>query len=486
MANTKKQTEQNKEKKRCALYGRVSTDRQARIQDGGLDTQFDLMRKYIEYENAKPDGEWQISEEYREEGQSGKDLDRPEFKRMMADVEAGKVSTIIVHKLDRISRSVTDFLNLLRRFQDLNVEFVSLNERFDTSTAQGRMALTILLAVAQMERELTSERTKATMRYRASQGLTHGGRYYGYDLDPENKGVLVVNEEWARIINRDFFDKCTELGSARAVTRHLRKIGIKKPEYETRRGNRRGGKHFALQDVVRVLQNKVYLGKIVYEDQVYEGKHPAIVDEAKFKQVREILDKNRRVGRNERGDKRRVHLLRGILRCGKCGGMLTPKHSQSRGSKHYYYSCTTKAHSAGAGCDMKYIPADAAEELVLGQLRKLAVDDELLQQITDLANGSRDGELEELKKDRRSMRKRLQEADIKISSLISAIEAGTDPRSLQLRINELEDEKASLADEIEQADGEIFVTETETVSAPVMAAESVSYTHLTLPTIYSV
>ena len=333
------------------------------------------------------------------------------------------------------------------------------------------MALTILLAVAQMERELTSERTKATMQYRASQGLLHGGRPCGYDLDKESKGVLVVNEEWARIINRDFFDKCIELGSARAVTRHLRSVGIKKREYVTRRGNQRGGNYFALQDVVRVLRNKIYLGKIVYKGEVYEGKHPAIVDEAKFHQVREILDQNRQVGRNERGDNRRVHLLRGVLRCGRCGGMLTPKHSQSRGVKHYYYACTTKAHSAGAGCDMKYIPADAAENLVLGQLRKLAVDDELLQQITDLANGSRDGELEELKKDRRSMRKRQQETDVKISSLISAIEAGTDPRSLQLRINELEDEKASLADEIEQADREIFVTETETVSAPVMAAE---------------
>ena len=190
MANTKKQAEQNNEKKKCALYGRVSTDRQARIQDGGLDTQFDLMRKYIEYENAKPDADWQIAEEYREEGQSGKNLDRPEFKRMMADIDAGKINTIIVHKLDRISRSVTDFLNLLRQFQDLNVEFVSLNERFDTSTAQGRMALTILLAVAQMERELTSERTKATMQYRASQGLLHGGRPCGYDLDKESKAFL--------------------------------------------------------------------------------------------------------------------------------------------------------------------------------------------------------------------------------------------------------------------------------------------------------
>ena len=142
MANTKKQAEPNNEKKKCALYGRVSTDRQARIQDGGLHTQFDLMRKYIEYENAKPDADWQIAEEYREEGQSGKNLDRPEFKRMMADIDAGKINTIIVHKLDRISRSVTDFLNLLRQFQDLNVEFVSLNERFDTSTAQGCLLYT--------------------------------------------------------------------------------------------------------------------------------------------------------------------------------------------------------------------------------------------------------------------------------------------------------------------------------------------------------
>lgn len=454
----------------CGLYGRVSTDRQARVQEGGLDTQFAQMERRVEYENVRgSESRWEIVERYREEGRSGKDFDRPEFKRMMRDIEEGRINTVVVYKLDRISRSVMDFLKLIETFEAYGVQFVSLNEQFDTTTAQGRMALTILLAMAQMERELASERTRDTMRHRAEQGLSNGGRHPGYDLDPENKGVPKVNPEWARIVREEFYMKCIELGSAGAVTRHLRKVGIRKPVYETRRGNRRGGTYFQKQEVIRILRNELYIGKIRYEGELFDGKHEPIIDTDLFDRVQAILDHNRETGRSAHDSKRHVYLLSGLVRCGRCGSMMTPKHCQSGGTKHHYYTCTQKDHSAGTGCDMKYVPADAAEELVLAELRRLAVDPELLTSAVDHANGTRQERLERMGGERRSLQRRHQETQKRITALVAAIESGTEARSIQDRLAELEDEQDSVEEEIKALDDEINMTET--VSAGLMAAD---------------
>ena len=135
-------------------------------EDGGLDTQFGLMEKQVEFENAKEsDGTWEIVDRYREEGRSGKDLDRPEFKRMMNDIREGKVNTVIVYKIDRITRSLRDFYDLWETFEEYEVQFVSLHEKFDTTTAVGRAMLKLILVFAELEREQTAERTSATMRH---------------------------------------------------------------------------------------------------------------------------------------------------------------------------------------------------------------------------------------------------------------------------------------------------------------------------------
>lgn len=184
--------------RKCGLYGRVSTQRQAMVEDGGLDTQFSCMEKSIEFENEKAkaiDETWEIVDRYREEGRSGKDLERPEFKRMMADVQSGRINTVIVYKIDRITRSLRDFYTLWETFEKLGVQFVSLYEKFDTTTAVGRAMLKLILVFAELEREQTAERTAATMQYRAEQGLWNGGVRLGYDLDPDNKGVLKVNPQ---------------------------------------------------------------------------------------------------------------------------------------------------------------------------------------------------------------------------------------------------------------------------------------------------
>ena len=169
--------------RKCALYGRVSTVRQALVQDGGLDTQFELMERYVQYESAKGEGTWHIHDRFREEAYSGKDLERPEFKRMMNDVEAGLIDTVIVHKIDRITRSLPDFYTLWSTFERHNVQFVSLHEKFDTTTAIGRAMLKLILVFAELEREQTGERTAATMENRARLGLWNGGvRPLGFDV----------------------------------------------------------------------------------------------------------------------------------------------------------------------------------------------------------------------------------------------------------------------------------------------------------------
>ena len=180
--------------RKVALYGRVSSVRQAMVQDGGLDTQFDLMERQVELWNSAKPEDWRVVDRYREEGKSGKNLDRPEFKRLMADMEAGRVDTVVVQKIDRITRSLRDFYVLWETFQQHGVSFVSLHENFDTTSAVGRAMLKLILVFAELEREQTGERTKATLEYRAAQGLWGSGRPpRGYRRHEEESGVLVVD-----------------------------------------------------------------------------------------------------------------------------------------------------------------------------------------------------------------------------------------------------------------------------------------------------
>jgi site-specific DNA recombinase len=193
----------------CGLYGRVSTARQAEVIDGGLDTQFDLMARRVEWENdSDNENTWVVVDRYREEGFSGKNLERPEFRRIVEDIKAGRVNTVVVQKIDRITRSLRDFFDLWEFFERHGVQFISLHEKFDTTTAVGRAMLKLILVFAELEREQTSERTAATLAYRARQGLRNGGRIYGYDLDPDNKGVLKIVPEQAEHVLHDFFEKC--------------------------------------------------------------------------------------------------------------------------------------------------------------------------------------------------------------------------------------------------------------------------------------
>ncbi|MDD4804893.1 MAG: recombinase family protein, partial [Candidatus Pacebacteria bacterium] len=159
---------------KVALYIRVSTERQANEGDS-LEEQETELKKFCDYRN------YQIHNIYIERGKSGGNTNRPEYQKLIKDVEKKKINAIVVKKLDRLSRSLLDFENLMKLMQQKDVEFISLKENFDTTNAMGKAMLRVALVFAQLEREQTSERIVDVMHHRASQGLFNGGRrIYGY------------------------------------------------------------------------------------------------------------------------------------------------------------------------------------------------------------------------------------------------------------------------------------------------------------------
>lgn len=214
--------------KRCiAAYIRVSTQRQA-IEGDSLEAQQTAIRRYVE---ARPSEEgWDVKEiEYFiHAGRSAKDQKRPQLQRLRAAIESGTINTVIVTKLDRITRSVTDFADLLDFFRHHDVDFNSVREAMDTSQAMGRAMLAIIMVFARLERETTAERTRAIMEDRVECGLWNGGKTCGYGTDDE--GRLAAEPEWAEIIRTEFFDAVERLGPDGAVRRSLREKGIKSPK----------------------------------------------------------------------------------------------------------------------------------------------------------------------------------------------------------------------------------------------------------------
>lgn len=457
--------------RKCGLYGRVSTQRQAMIEDGGLDTQFSCMEKSVEFENEKAIGEtWEIVDRYREEGRSGKDLERPEFKRMMADVESRRINTVIVYKIDRITRSLRDFYTLWETFEERGVQFVSLYEKFDTTTAVGRAMLKLILVFAELEREQTAERTAATMQHRAEQGLWNGGVRLGYDLDPENKGVLKVNPDEKMIVINDFFKKCLELGSASKVAQHLAKQGIRRPRYTNRKGKTFGGGPYYKQPVVNVLTDKVYLGMVVHNGVAYPAQHEAIVEEDLFLQVQDLLKRNAETCTNGKAQGEHVFLLQGLARCGRCGSFMTPKWcSGSNGARNFYYSCTRQSHSSGTECTARYVPASTIEDFVVDQISGWAKNRDEIERAVQAACKFREGEVADLTLELNAVRTRLRETQAGLSKLLTAMESGANFRTLEERIQSLEHDRSALEERANRLEQERVSKEQETLSADVIA-----------------
>src|SRR5262249_14332751 len=256
---------------RVAGYVRVSSQRQATEGDS-LTAQQHEIEQEVEFRKRRENLQVESLEFYVDAGKSAKDQNRPQLQRLKRDIAAGKIDLVICFKLDRITRSLKDFVDLWALFAEHDVNVISLREKFDTSMPTGEAMVQLIMVFAQLERKMTAERTFSIMRDRADRGLWHGGRVLGYRPRPDDPGKLEIDEEGAAIVRR-IFDSFDELGSAGAVTRRLNDLGIRYPIYRTRSDKQRGGNRFVKQKVIGILRNPVYVGQIRWGESVKENCH---------------------------------------------------------------------------------------------------------------------------------------------------------------------------------------------------------------------
>ncbi len=191
MAATSNGTPAKPKPARCAIYTRKSTDEGLNQDFNSLDAQREAGEAYIRSQAGE--GWSLLPAQYDDGGYTGANMDRPALKRLLADIEAGKVDCVMVYKVDRLSRSIRDFAKMMELFEKQGVSFVSVTQQFNTTTSLGRLTLNILLSFAQFEREIISERTRDKQVAARKKGKWTGGHLIlGYDLDPQG-GRLVVN-----------------------------------------------------------------------------------------------------------------------------------------------------------------------------------------------------------------------------------------------------------------------------------------------------
>lgn len=245
------------------------------------------MRHYCSSRNWPP-----VVAVYRDNGHSGKDPGRPAFRRMLSDIEEDRINTVVVNRMDRLSRSLQDFMWLFHLFARRGVDLISVTEGFDTSTLVGQAKLGVLIAFAQLEGNEMSERARVALEQRARMGWHNGGKPpIGYDIDNATKG-LVPNENEA-IMVRDMFDTYEQVKSARETVIACDERGYRTRDWTDKNGTHHPASRFSKASILGLLRNPVYIGKVRYRGAIYDGRHPGIIDPDVFSDVQAILNANR-------------------------------------------------------------------------------------------------------------------------------------------------------------------------------------------------
>lgn len=343
-------------KLRCAVYTRKSSEEGLEMDFNSLDAQRESCEAYIASQRAEG---WVLgADRYDDGGFSGGTLERPALKRLLADVAARKIDVIVVYKIDRLSRSMLDFLNLIELFERHGVTFVSVTQSFNTKDAMGRMALNILVTFAQFERELIGERIRDKVAASRKRGKWMGGwTPLGYEVRDRK---LIIHEKDAERV-RSIFRRFVQLKSATLLARELIAAGA----------TNRYGHVLDKGALYKLLHNRVYIGDAVHKGTPYPGEHEPIIDRALWDQVHTIL----KVSPRKRANNARAQtpaLLRGLL-FGPDGAAMSPTNSRKPGGRlyRYYYSQTTMKRGGGADCPVRMLPAAEIERIVLGQVRHL-------------------------------------------------------------------------------------------------------------------
>jgi DNA invertase Pin-like site-specific DNA recombinase len=269
---------------RCAVYTRKSTEDGLDQEFNSLDAQYEACAAYAL--SQRHEGWMLVPERYDDGGFSGGNMERPGLKRLLGEVAAGRIDIILLYKIDRLTRSLSDFARIVEVLEKAGASFVSITQSFNTTTSMGRLTLNMLLSFAQFEREVTGERIRDKIAASKRRGLWMGGPVpLGYDVRDRK---LVVNQTEAELV-RHIMRRYFELGSVRELIGELARDGHRTKIQQRASGPHRGGCLFQRGTLYHLLSNRIYLGEIVHKGQAWPGEHEPIVPRALWDQIQTML-----------------------------------------------------------------------------------------------------------------------------------------------------------------------------------------------------
>ncbi len=353
---------------RCAIYTRKSSEEGLEQDFNSLHAQREACEAYVRSQAGE--GWTALAAQYDDGGYSGGSMDRPGLKQLLADIQARRVDVVVVYKVDRLTRSLTDFAKIVETFDAAGASFVSVTQAFNTTTSMGRLTLNVLLSFAQFEREVTGERIRDKIAASKAKGLWMGGGLaLGYDADGR---TLKINEAEAATV-RHMFTRYLELRSVHALRSELEAQGYKSKFTRAKNGNERGGVSMNRGALFYMLSNRLYRGEVPHKGAWHAGQHPAIIDGETFDAVQAKLLLNA-------GPKRRAGAgldplapsapLAGMIFAGSEDRMSPVSQRGRSGAIYRYYVVTGTLTGRHAGGPCVRAPAAAVEALVLDQLRR--------------------------------------------------------------------------------------------------------------------
>lgn len=405
-----------------ALYSRVSTQEQA--QDGySISEQAERLRAYC---SAM---QWYDCSLYSDAGFSGANIDRPALRLLLNDVHAGKISRVVVYKLDRLSRSQKDTLHLIEdEFIANGVDFCSVTENFDTATPLGRAMIGILSVFAQLEREQIRERLTMGKDARAKNGLFLGSCNVPTGYRRTQNGLIIDPYE-ADIVRR-VFSMCAAGDSVYQIAAKLNAAGLYIKNKPCDPANLR-----------YLLQNETYTGKIRWHGEYYDGQQDAIIDQSTFDHAQTQLKRRTDAHNANRRDGRANSYLSGLLYCGCCGAKFS-KRTRKKGRTYAYYACNSRTSAIpqlvkDKNCRNPYRRMEELDAEIFDAIRSLSLEtDHLPHRQTESTEPVSDA---------------ISQIDKKLARLVDLYASGEIPADiLQTQINALSEQKTKLQTELEE------------------------------------
>ncbi len=417
---------------RCAIYTRQSISKGLDAHMNSLATQREVCSAYIASQKYKS---WtELSQRYDDSGQSGGDLDRPALAALMRDIEDGKIDNVVVYKVDRLTRSLIDFVRLIDLFEQKRINLVSISQAFDTSDSMGRMVLNILLTFSQFEREMIAERVRDSLQARKRHGKIHGGKPpFGYQIVDDELQIDEHEAEIVRFVFAEFLRTERYIAVQRAVT----KRGYVSSMKPLRKGGLRGGTPIPPRTVYSILHNPIYVGEIKGHERNYPGRHEPLVSRDTWETAIKLTKARRKPKPHAKGTE---HFLTGLLK-DELGRPMFVEITRSKGKVFTYYTSVAtswarthyiKAYRTHAGRFDDLMIAALSELLcdrtrVRAALKKLGVRDEELEKLASLG-------LDAAKRLSEMPRPKVAEA---IRALVCEIELGREQVSISIRASEL-------------------------------------------------